>query len=54
MRVINIILSVDAIMVTLSNLNHIWSKGVIQKYHIDEGDVWKHPCHSLLALPCMT
>jgi hypothetical protein len=40
MRVINIILSVDAGMVTLSTMTLIWSKGVIQRYHIDEGEVW--------------
>jgi hypothetical protein len=44
-------LSVDADMVTLANLTHIWSKGVIHRYQMDEGEVWQHPCHNLLALP---
>jgi hypothetical protein len=33
-------LSVDAGMVTLVNLNHIWSKGVIHRYQMYEGEVW--------------
>jgi hypothetical protein len=44
-------LSVDAGMVMLANLTHIWSKGVIHRYQIDEGEVWQCPCHNLLALP---
>jgi hypothetical protein len=43
--------SVDASKVTLANLTHMWIKGVIHIYHIDEGEMWKHPCHILLALP---
>jgi hypothetical protein len=50
MKVINIILSADAGMVTLANINHMWSKGIMQKYHIDEVEVWQCPYHILLAL----
>jgi hypothetical protein len=47
-------LLVDAGMVTLANPNHIWSKGVIHIYQIDEGEVWERPYHILLALlPCL-
>ena len=44
-------LSVDGGMVTLANLTHIWSKGVIHIYQLDEGEVWQCPCHSLLEFP---
>jgi hypothetical protein len=42
--------SVDASMVTLDNTTHIWSKGFIHRYHMDEGEVWKHPYHNLHVL----
>jgi hypothetical protein len=44
-------LSLDASMVTLVNPTHIWIKGVIHRYHMDEGEVWHSPCHNLIALP---
>jgi hypothetical protein len=44
-------LLVDAVMVTLANPTHIWSKGVIHIYQMNEGEVWKHPYHNLLAFP---
>jgi hypothetical protein len=44
-------LSVHASTVTLANPTHIRSKGVIHIYHMDKGEVWKCPCHNLLALP---
>jgi hypothetical protein len=50
MRVINIILSLDAGMVMLDNITHIWSKEIMKKYKIDEGEVWQCPYHILLAL----
>jgi hypothetical protein len=49
--IIDISLSVDAGMVTLANMTHIWSKGVIHRNQTDEGEVWQRPCHILLALP---
>jgi hypothetical protein len=33
--------SMDSGMVTLANMTHIWSKGVIHKYQIDWGEVWE-------------
>ena len=47
-------LSMDAGMVTLVNLTHIWSKGVIHRNWTYEGEVWKHPYQSLLSTPAVT
>jgi hypothetical protein len=44
-------LSMDVSMVTFANTTHTWSKGVIRRYDIDEGEVSQCPCHSLLTLP---
>ena len=44
-------LSVDACMVRLVNPTHIWIKGVIHMYHMDEGEVRHRLCHNLIALP---
>jgi hypothetical protein len=43
-------LSVDAGSMTLANPTHIRSKGVMHRNPTFEGEVWQHPCHSLLAL----
>ena len=44
-------LSVDACMVRLVNPTHIWIKGVIHRYHMDEGEVRHRLCDNLIAPP---
>jgi hypothetical protein len=43
--------SVDAGLTMLANPTHIRSRGAMHKNQTFEGEVWQHPCHSLLALP---
>jgi hypothetical protein len=43
-------LLVDEGMVIIDNPTHIWSQGLKHIYHMDEGEVWQCPCHSLLAI----
>jgi hypothetical protein len=47
---LTLFLSVDAGLTMLANPTHIRSKGVMHRNQTFEGEVWQHPCHSLLAL----
>jgi hypothetical protein len=48
---LTLFLSVDAGLTMLANPTHIRSKGALHRKPDIEGEVWQHPCHSLLALP---